>query len=285
VTAPTFALLGAAGFVAPRHIDAIAEVGGRLVAACDTSDSVGVLDRYSRDVRFVRRQADLPPTDYVVIATPNDLHFDQALVALERGSDVICEKPVALSTGHVDALYECERRTGRRVWPVLQLRHHPRLLKVRERVRTGTWRVQIEYVAPRGPWYDEAWKGNRGRSGGVVFNLGVHLLDALVWLFGPTEHARIAHESPRAAIGDAVFPRAVVTWRLSCEDEPPARRFFLTCRETNERIQVDVSDAIGNLHVEVYRGVLARTGPTLADARAAIALCEGAVSTAARVSA
>lgn len=281
MTAPTFALVGV-GFVAGRHIDAIHEVGGKLVAASDPHDGVGVLDRYGTGVQF-QHTAFLPSGkfDYVVVATPNFLHSMIAGTALHSGSNVICEKPVTLRALQVDALMENEKRTGRRVWPILQMRLNPAILAWRERdalhrgdrVRSGhRFRVSLDYVAPRGPWYWASWKGDEARSGGLATNIGVHLFDVLLWLFGDVQFSEVTYRdrpsNPRAMAGRLVLERADVTWSLSTLGAKPSRIMRIDDEE------IDLSEGFTSLHTAVYREILAGRWYGLADARPAIALCE-----------
>lgn len=274
---PTFALLGAAGFVAPRHIDAVRAIGGRLVAACDPHDAVGVLDRYGEDVAFHRGEyvgAALPRTDYVVVATPNHLHYGHCREAMERGSDVICEKPVTTTLEDLDMLARREAQFEWRIWPLLQLRLHPAVLAWREqRVPTGQrHQVSVDYVTPRGPWYAESWKGDESRSGGIATNLGIHLFDLLIHLFGEvTEIGAVATEcgpGSRWMTGTLALARADVRWRLSTVGAQ-ARRVLDIDGE-----QIDLSDGFTGLHTAVYREILSGRWYGLADARPAVALCE-----------
>lgn len=275
---PTFALLGAAGYIAPRHIDAIHAVGGRLLAACDPHDAVGVLDRYGEPVRYFpdverfdrwldkqNRTAD--PVDFVVVATPNYLHDAHCRLALRSGSDVICEKPVTLTTRNLDALREVEAETGKFVRCILQLRHHDAIRDLRAKA-TGDHDVSVEYHAPRGPWYGYSWKGDAHKSGGLATNIGVHLFDALLWCFGDVIVAPKATGKPDEVRGVLALERAAVLWELSVA-RPKPRRVFDVDGE-----QIDLTATIAQLHVASYRAILAGEGWTLEDARPAIELCE-----------
>lgn len=274
MTAPTFALVGV-GFVSGRHIDAIHEIGGKLVAASDPHDGVGVLDRYGTGVQFQR--TDYIPRgkfDYIVIAAPNDSHAALIGGALHRNSDVICEKPLVLHAWHVDALMERERESGRRVWPILQMRLNPAILAWRRdrSPHLGRCTVSLDYVAPRGPWYWASWKGNEARSGGLATNIGVHLFDVLLWLFGGVQHSEVTYRdrpsNPRAMAGRLVLERADVTWSLSTLGAKPSRIMRIDDEE------IDLSEGFTSLHTAVYREILAGRWYGLADARPAIALCE-----------
>ena len=197
-----FALTGVGGFVAPRHLKAIRDTGNRLIAAVDPHDAVGVLDRYSFDVRFfteferfdrhlekLRRGPEGNRVHFVSICSPNYLHDAHIRLALRVGADAICEKPLVINPWNLDALQELEQETGRRVHTVLQLRLHPQLIALRETLRAQPaarlYDVCLTYVTARGRWYDVSWKGSDERSGGIVTNIGIHLFDLLLWLFGP----------------------------------------------------------------------------------------------------
>lgn len=281
MTQPTFGLVGAAGFVAPKHIDAIHAVGGRLVWACDPHDAVGVLDRYGWDVEFHRGTCapgtattvrDLTRADYWVVATPNDDHATDAIVAMRSGADAIVEKPVVLGVQGLEVLRWGERATGRRVHPVLQLRLHPAIRAWRERIRGDGHHVEVRYVAPRGPWYDQSWKGDPTRSGGVETNIGVHIFDALLWLFGEARSAVVTDRTARMAAGLLDLDRARVGWMVSTDpaDVRPGR--------PNREMTIDGEtvglDDVGSLHAAVYREILAGRWYGLDDAAPAVALCE-----------
>jgi UDP-N-acetyl-2-amino-2-deoxyglucuronate dehydrogenase len=220
-----FALTGAAGYVAPRHLNAIRDTGNRLVAAVDPHDAVGVLDRYSFDVRFfteierfdrhlekLRRRGGADRVDYVSICSPNYLHDAHIRLALRVGAHAICEKPLVINPWNLDALQELERETGGTVSTVLQLRLHPRLIALRERIARESsshhYDVSLTYVTARGRWYDTSWKGSDERSGGIVINIGIHLFDLLLWLFGPPRtcevHARAASDRRFSGAGARV---------------------------------------------------------------------------------
>jgi len=195
-----FALLGVAGFVAPRHLRAIAQTGNRLVAACDPHDSVGVLDEYSLEAKFfteferfdrhlekLRRRSDDERLHYLSICSPNYLHDAHVRLALRIGADAICEKPLVINPWNLDQLAELEAETGSRVHTVFQLRHLPSLIALRERARTASHRadVVLSYVTRRGAWYGVSWKGSEDKSGGLPTNIGIHFFDLLQWIVGP----------------------------------------------------------------------------------------------------
>jgi UDP-N-acetyl-2-amino-2-deoxyglucuronate dehydrogenase len=289
-----FALTGVAGYVAPRHLEAIRATGNRLVAAVDPHDAVGVLDRHSFDVKYfreferfdrhlekLRRGPAAERVHFVSVCSPNYLHDAHVRLALRIGADAICEKPLVIEPWNLDALEELESETGRRVSTVMQLRVHPTLVALRERLageRGGRrHEVELAYVTARGPWYDASWKGAEDRSGGVVMNIGIHFFDLLLWLFGPVEDCVVQARGPRRAAGALELERARVRWFLSTE--PTDLPFAPTpgVRTTHRSIVVDgqeveFSDGFGDLHTLVYRGVLAGRGFGIADARPSIEL-------------
>jgi UDP-N-acetyl-2-amino-2-deoxyglucuronate dehydrogenase len=289
-----FALIGAAGYIAPRHLEAIRATGHRLVAAVDPHDAVGVLDRYTFDVRFfteferfdrhlekLRRGGDGSRVHYVSICSPNYLHDAHIRMALRIGAHVICEKPLVINPWNLDALQEMEGETGGRVNTVLQLRLHPQLEILRERIETARRShqhdVTLTYVAPRGRWYDASWKGSDERSGGIVTNIGIHLLDLLLWWFGPAAACEVHLRDRRRMAGFLDLARARVRWFLStdCDDLPllPGAGPRTAYRSmTVDGEEVEFSEGFGHLHTRIYEETLAGRGFGIDDSRPAIEL-------------
>jgi UDP-N-acetyl-2-amino-2-deoxyglucuronate dehydrogenase len=289
-----FALTGAAGFVAPRHLKAIQETGHRLVAAVDPHDAVGVLDRYSFDVRFfteferfdrhlekLRRGPASERVDYVSICSPNYLHDAHIRMALRVGAHVICEKPLVINPWNLDALQELEGETGGRVNTVLQLRLHPQLIALRARLRaeqsSDRHEVCLSYVTARGRWYDVSWKGSDERSGGIVTNIGIHFFDLLLWLFGPVSTCEVHVREQRRMAGYLELERARVRWFLSADSAdlpfapaPGAKTTFRSITVDGE--EVEFSDGFTDLHTRVYEEVLAGRGFGIDEGRPSIAL-------------
>jgi UDP-N-acetyl-2-amino-2-deoxyglucuronate dehydrogenase len=292
--ARNFALTGAAGFVAPRHLKAIKDTGNRLVAAVDPHDAVGVLDRYSFDVRFfteierfdrhlekLRRGPDAGRVHYVSICSPNYLHDAHIRLALRVGAHAICEKPMVINPWNLDALQELERETGGRVHTVLQLRLHPDLIALRARLQqqpaAARHDVCLTYVTARGRWYDVSWKGSDERSGGIVTNIGIHFFDLLLWLFGPVSRCEVHLRDQRRVAGYLELERASVRWFLSADTadlpfaaEPGARTTFRSI--TVDSQEVEFSEGFADLHTRVYEEVLAGRGFGIDDGRPAIEL-------------
>lgn len=289
-----FALIGAAGYVAPRHLKAISDTGNRLVAAVDPHDAVGLLDRYSFDVRFfteierfdrhlekLRRGAEAEQVHYVSICSPNYLHDSHIRLALRAGAHAICEKPLVINPWNLDALRELEQETGRTVNTVLQLRLHPRLIELRTRIAneppSRQYEVLLTYVTARGRWYDTSWKGSDERSGGLVTNIGIHLFDLLLWLFGPMETCEVHVRERRRMAGFLDLARARVRWFLSADvadlpftPEPGLRTTFRSI--TLDGDTIEFSEGFGDLHTRVYEETLAGRGFGIGDSRPAIEL-------------
>lgn len=289
----TFAVIGVAGFVAPRHLSAIHAVGGRLVAATDPHDVAGVLDRYSFDVRFfpeierfdrhlekLRRGPEEHRLDYVSICSPNYLHDAHIRLALRGGADAICEKPLVINPWNVGPLEELERETGKRVYPVLQLRGHEGLRALRAKIISDVsgkrHQVQLTYVTARGPWYSAAWKGNPERSGGLLANIGVHLFDVLLWLFGSVQSSSLKYREADRAAGELILKRADVRWSLSTRHDDLPRGLDKTAVSFREMKvdddAIEFSEGFTALHTKLYEEIVSGRGLTIADARPSIEL-------------
>lgn len=289
-----FALVGASGFVAPRHMRAIREVGGRLVAAVDPHDAAGALDRHFEETRFfteierfdrhldkLRRGPGEGRVGVVSICSPNYLHDAHIRLALRAGADALCEKPIVINPWNLDALRVIEGETGRRVFTVLQLRLHPRIAAFRERLLAapaGRKReVTLTYVTRRGPWYFVSWKGDESRSGGVAMNIGVHFFDLLLWFFGKVEGAEVHRREAGTMSGFLELERARVRWFLSVEAKhlpaaPDGKRRDVFRSLSVEGEEVEFSEGFEDLHAAVYREVLAGRGLGIAEAHPSVDL-------------
>ena len=289
-----FALIGAGGYIAPRHMKAIRDTGNCLVAACDPSDSVGVLDGYSYDVAFfaeferfdrhaekLRRQGDDKRIHYVSICSPNYLHDAHIRLALRIGADAICEKPLVLNPWNLDALLELEIETGHKVYNILQLRVHPAIIELREKVKRapqGTkYDIDLTYITSRGRWYFASWKGDAHKSGGVATNIGVHFFDMLMWIFGDVKHHEVHYGDERKMAGYLELEKANVRWFLSVDkgDLPDEVQLAgkTTFRSlTMDGVEFEFSEGFTDLHTVVYREILEGRGFSMEDARSAINL-------------
>ena len=285
-----FALIGAAGYIAPRHMQAIRDTGHSLVAALDVNDSVGIIDsyfpeasfftefeRFDRHVDKLRRGAGA--VDHVAICSPNYLHDSHIRFALRSGADAVCEKPLVLNPWNLDGLAEVERDTGRRINTILQLRLHPAITALRERVlaapRDRKFEVDLTYVTSRGLWYFHSWKGDERKSGGIATNIGVHFFDMLHYLFGAVQDNRVHLSAPSRAGGYLEFERARARWFLSLDvaDVPQAerargQRTFRSITVDGE--EIEFSGGFTDLHTLSYREILAGRGFGLEDNRSAI---------------
>lgn len=285
--ARTFALIGAGGYIAPRHMGAIKAVGGELLVAFDPNDSVGILDshfpeahfftefeRFDRHVDKLRRRG--TEIARVAICSPNYLHDAHVRFALRSGSDAICEKPLVLNPWNIDGLQALERETGRRVSTILQLRLHPAILALRERVARSDRRhaVDLTYVTSRGRWYHASWKGDDAKSGGIATNIGVHFFDMLGFVFGPLESQAAVLREPQRASGVLRYRDADVRWFLSVDrsdlpdhvrDVKPTYRVV-----TMDGEDIEFSEGFTDLHTRSYEAILAGGGYGLADVRPCI---------------
>src|SRR3954469_51171 len=269
-----FALIGTAGYIAPRHLTAIRDTHNDLVAALDQFDSVGILDshfpdahfftefeRFDRHIDKLRRRGD--KIDYVSICSPNHLHDAHCRFALRAGADAICEKPLVLNPWNIDGLAEIERDTGRRISTILQLRLHPAIIALRERFATSNKRhkVDLTYVASRGLWYYASWKGEDAKSGGVATNIGVHFFDMLNFVFGNAKRNEAHLREPERAAGFLECARADVSWFLSVDrnDLPSEVQGKKTTYRsiTVDGEEVEFSDGFTDLHTRSYEEIVA----------------------------
>jgi len=290
-----FALIGAAGYIAPRHLQAIKETGHQLIAACDPSDSVGILDRYFDEVDFfteferfdrhaekLRRSGEERRIHYVSICSPNYLHDAHIRFSLRIGAHAICEKPLVLNPWNLEALQELERESGKKVFTVLQLRVHPVIIALREQVAREQKKmhdVNLSYVTSRGNWYHFSWKGDVKKSGGIITNIGIHFFDMLLWIFGPMESYTVEYAHAKKAAGVLQLQRARVKWMLSLDknDLPLAARrngqrtFRSISMDGNE---VEFSEGFTDLHTVLYQEILAGRGFGIEDAFPSIQLAQ-----------
>ena len=285
-----FALIGAAGYVAPRHMKAIKETGNRLVAALDPNDSVGVIDsyfpqagfftefeRFDRHIDRLRRRGE--KVDFVSICSPNYLHDAHCRFALRSDADAICEKPLVLNPWNLDGLAEMERDTSRKIFTILQLRHHPAIIGLKQAIDAEPGRihdVDLTYITSRGRWYHISWKGDTDKAGGVATNIGVHFFDMLGHVFGKAGRSVVTLRDEERAAGYIEFERARVRWFLSVDfaDVPEAvQEKQSTFRSiTVDGKEVEFSGGFTDLHTESYRAILAGGGFGVEDVRPSIDL-------------
>ena len=289
-----FALVGAGGYIAPRHMKAIRDTGNRLAAALDKGDSVGVLDSFSYDVSFfteferfdrhiekLRRMEVEKRIHYVSICSPNYLHDAHMRFALRIGADAICEKPLVLNPWNLDALADLEQETGKKIYNILQLRVHPAIIALREKIQAAPkgkkFEVDLTYITSRGNWYFASWKGDHSKSGGVATNIGVHFFDMLMWIFGPVQHHEVHLADNSKMAGFLELENANVRWFLSVDKEDVPDEVKATGKTTFRSLlfngeEFEFSEGFTDLHTVVYKEILAGRGFGLDDARPSINL-------------
>lgn len=289
-----FALIGAAGFVAPRHMKAIKDTGNQLVAAVDPHDSVGILDahfpgarffteieRFDRHLEKLRREKEEQQVDYVSVCSPNYLHDAHARLAMRVGAHAICEKPLVINPWNLDQLKAVEQDTGKRVYTVLQLRLHEQLKALKAKIDAEPagkkHQVDLAYITRRGQWYNTSWKGDLERSGGVAMNIGIHFFDMLMWLYGKPEASAMHWRDRRRMAGSLELERASVRWFLSIDAndlpaEVVAKGGHAYRSITADGEEIEMSAGFNDLHTRVYEDVLAGGGFSIDDARPAVEL-------------
>lgn len=273
-----FALLGV-GYISPRHLQAIQETGNELVAACDPHDSVGILDKYFPNTSFFteverfdrhleKLRRDGQGIDYLVVCTPNYLHDAHIRLGLRLQANVICEKPTVIKPHNIDALQMMEIEQDKKVYSILQLRLHPEIQELKKKF--GTWDgqrafVDVSYVTPRGKWYTYSWKGDHKKSGGLAMNIGIHLFDALLWIFGPVQSLGIWSTGADNVRGMLTLEKADVAFYLSTSGKK--KREMIVNGQP-----IDFTEGLESLHTESYRQILAGNGFGLEEVRPAIEL-------------
>lgn len=284
-----FALIGAAGFIAPRHLKAIKETGNNLIAAVDKFDSVGIMDSYFPEChfftefeRFDRHIEKIKlkgtPLDYVSVCSPNYLHDAHIRFGLRQGATVICEKPIVLNPWNIDALQEKEKETGQRVYTILQLRLHPSIIALREKVAASpnSFReMDLRYITSRGRWYHTSWKGDVSKSGGIATNIGVHFFDMLCWIFGEVKDIEVLIHTSDTAEGVLHFEHARVKWFLSINENTIPEEVRTAGKRTFRKITIDgdafeFSEGFTDLHTRSYEEILKGNGFGLEDTRKSI---------------
>lgn len=290
-----FALIGAAGYIAPRHMKAIKDTGNNLLAAMDPSDSVGIMDSYFPEAyfftefeRFDRHIEKLKyddgiKLDYVSICSPNYLHDAHMRFALRSGAHAICEKPLVLNPWNIDKLQKVEETTGKKIYNILQLRVHPSIIALREKILSSKketkYEVELTYLTSRGNWYNTSWKGDQNKSGGVATNIGVHFFDMLSWLFGKVQDIKVEKREPNTAAGYLEFEDARVKWFLSTDANYLPNQVKEKGQTTYRSItingeELEFSGGFTDLHTLVYKDILNGKGYGLTEARTAIEIVQ-----------
>jgi UDP-N-acetyl-2-amino-2-deoxyglucuronate dehydrogenase len=286
-----FALIGAAGYVAPRHMNAIKETGNNLVAAYDPYDGVGIMDRYFPDAKFfveferfdrylekLKYEKEMI-LDYISITSPNYLHDAHIRVALRRGADAICEKPLVLNPWNIDSLQFLAEETGRKIYTILQLRLHPVIIALREKIKNAPagkiFDVDLTYITSRGNWYYTSWKGDISKSGGIATNIGIHFFDMLTWIFGDVKENVVNLHTHDRASGILHLEKANVRWFLSINRETLPEEIRAKGQTTYRSIliegeEMEFSEGFTDLHTRSYEEILKGNGFQIGEARRSI---------------
>ena len=283
-------MIGAAGYVAPRHLKAIKETGNRLISALDKCDSVGILDSYFPDAdfftefeRFDRHVEKLKRQgigiDFLSVVSPNYLHDAHIRFGLRHGANVICEKPLVLNPWNADALQEIEQETGRKVNTILQLRLHEAVVALKQHIDSADpkhiFEVDLTYITGRGNWYHNSWKGDESKSGGIATNIGIHIFDLLIYLFGDVEENVVHLLDKNHAAGYLMFNKAKVRWFLSIDEKLIPEKYLVSGTRTYrslvvDGISADLSEGFSDLHTRSYEAVLLGNGFPISEARKAV---------------
>lgn len=286
-----FALIGAAGYIAPRHLKAIQDTDNTLIAALDKFDSVGIMDQYfpkadffteferfDRHLEKLKRHQNIR-LDYVSICSPNYLHDAHIRMALRSGAHAICEKPIVLNPWNIDALAAIEKESAGNIYTILQLRLHSAIValkaKVASEVKQGKYDIDLTYITSRGRWYDNSWKGDESKSGGIATNIGVHFYDMLSWVFGAVQENIVHLREKHKASGYLEFENARVRWFLSIDDndlpQPVKEKGQRTYRSiTIDHQELEFSAGFTELHTKSYQEILKGNGFGLSDVRKSI---------------
>ena len=286
-----FALIGASGYIAPRHMKAIKETGNKIVCALDPYDGIGIMDsffpqadfftepeRFDRHLDKLRRKGE-QKIDYVSICSPNYLHDAHMRIGLRNDAHVICEKPLVLNPWNLDALREIEQKTGKKIYTILQLRLHPAIQQIKKQIEEGpknkVYDVNLTYITSRGKWYFISWKGDVQKSGGVATNIGVHFFDMLGWIFGDFKGVELEINKPEKAGGKLYFERANVNWFLSVDEKDLPDEAIVAQKRTYRKINIEgqeleFSDGFTDLHTKSYNDILNGGGFGIEETRKSI---------------
>ena len=282
-----FGLIGAAGYIAPKHMKAIMDTENDLVSILDSNDSVGIIDRhfphasyFSEYERFDRHVDRLKRTgkglDYISIASPNYLHDAHIRFTLKNGSHAICEKPLVLNPYALNSLKELEKETDKRVYTILQLRLHPNIIELKNKIEKSArkdYKIVLNYITPRGQWYHYSWKGNHDKSGGIATNIGIHFFDMLLWIFGEVKNSYVEYHTDMKASGHLELEKANVNWNLSIDSRDLPHKEWKAFRSiTVDAKEIEFSDGFTDLHTESYRQILNGNGFRISDAEPSLKL-------------
>lgn len=284
-----FALIGAAGYIAPRHMKAIKDTNNELVAAMDTNDSVGIIDsyfpkadfftefeRFDRHLDKLRRNQN--QVDYVSICSPNYLHDAHMRFALRNGADAICEKPLVLNPWNIDSLLEIEKESGQNIYTILQLRLHPAVIELKKKVAKNPdkiWDIDLTYLTSRGHWYYTSWKGDDSKSGGICTNIGIHFFDMLTWIFGGVKNNIVHVNMHDRSSGFLELENANVRWFLSINAELLPEQIQKEGKTTYRSLSIgseefEFSGGFTDLHTLSYQNILNGEGFRIDETKTAI---------------
>lgn len=289
-----FVLIGVGGYIAPRHLKAIKDTGNNLLAALDKHDSVGIMDsyfpeadfftefeRFDRHVEKLKRQG--TKIDYVSVCSPNYLHDAHIRFGLRIGADVICEKPVVLNPWNIDALMEIEKETGGQIFTILQLRLHPAIIALREKIKKDAegkkHQVDLTYITSRGHWYHNSWKGDIQKSGGIATNIGVHFFDMLYWIFGDVLNYQVTEHTQDSASGKLEFKNVTTNWSLSIDANRLPEQVRKEGKKTYRTLTIDgdefeFSEGFTELHTRSYEEILKGNGFRISETKPAIEIVQ-----------
>jgi len=289
-----FGLIGAAGYIAPRHMKAIKDTGNDLIAALDISDSVGIIDSYFPNASFFTaferfdryieklKYEESSFLDYISICSPNYFHDAHIRFALRSGAHAICEKPLVINIENLDKLDMVEQKTNKKIYNVLQLRLHPSIVKLKNKIINSPekiYDVELTYITSRGNWYDYSWKGDKSKSGGIATNIGVHFFDMLCWIFGEQLNIKVFKNDSKVSSGFLELKKANVKWFLSTDKnylpEKTRQKNMTTYRSISiDGEEIEFSDGFTDLHTRVYEDILEGNGFGLKDAYSSIAIVD-----------
>lgn len=287
-----FAICGAAGYIAPRHLKAIKETNSNLLVALDPHDSVGILDSFFPNAdfftnyeRFERHLEKISlfgedKIDFVTVCSPNYLHDTHIRLGLNIGANVICEKPLVLNPINLDLLEKVEQQTGKRVYTIMQLRYHDALKNLKQQIDSSAkkkYQVELKYITPRGKWYHYSWKGDIEKSGGIATNIGIHLFDLLIWLFGDVKNIGVEINKNDKMTGSLELEKADVNWFLSIDKNDLPTTAINHGKPSFRSLKIDgdeieFSEGFSDLHTKVYQEIFNGNGLGIADARKSIEL-------------
>ncbi|HJO91782.1 MAG TPA: Gfo/Idh/MocA family oxidoreductase [Victivallales bacterium] len=290
-----FALIGAAGYIAPRHMKAIKETNNELIAIVDPHDSVGIVDcyfpranffteieRFDRYLEKLRRNSNTKNVEYISICSPNYLHDAHVRLALRLHANAICEKPLVINPWNLDALEEFEQEYKSKIYTILQLRYLPAILEIKKSLfmqknNNEKKKVELSYITRRGNWYETSWKGNESKSGGLVMNIGIHFFDLLIWLFGKVINFKITFKSNYKLRGYLELENANVNWFLSIDENDLPKESKLHEKFAYRQLKIsdkkiDLSSGFSELHTKAYQEILAGNGYGISDVKESIKL-------------